>query len=345
MSTPTADAPAGSTTTEIAAALDGERVDRVVAMFTGLSRSACAELVAAGKVQVDGREVTTRSQRLQTGQLLSIEWVEVPLEETVLAPAPELAVDIVHADDDIIVVNKAAGVVVHPGNGVHDTTLVQGLLARYPDLREVGEAHRPGIVHRLDRGTSGLLVVARTERAYHGLVEQLATHAVHRRYLALVIGTPDAPQGLIDAPIGRSRHDPTRRAVVADGREARTRYSLLESFSEPEPLSLVACELETGRTHQIRVHLQVIGLPVVADPIYGGRRLSFGLERPFLHATRLAFDHPGTGEPVSFHAPLPADLVAVMRSLGSEGIDTGTGRIGDGEQAGQQRDQRSAASG
>ncbi|MCC6436711.1 MAG: RluA family pseudouridine synthase [Acidimicrobiales bacterium] len=307
------------TETEIVAALDGERVDRVVAMLTGLSRKACAVLVEEGKVAVDDVVVTSRSLRLQTGQRLAVAWVEVPLEESVLAPAPEVPLEILHTDESVIVVNKAAGIVVHPGNGVRDATLVQGLLARFPELYGVGEAHRPGIVHRLDRGTSGLLVVARTEQAYHSLVEQLSGHEVQRRYLALVIGHPDATNGLIDAPIGRSRHDPTRRAVVADGRPARTRYRLLQQIDEPEALSLVACELETGRTHQIRVHLQAIGLPVVADPNYGGARLRFGLRRPFLHAAQLEFAHPGTGEQVRFEAPLPDDLRAVLRGLG---VDT-----------------------
>ncbi|MGD9750875.1 MAG: RluA family pseudouridine synthase [Acidimicrobiia bacterium] len=309
-------APGPGITAEIVAALDGERVDRVVAMLTGLSRKACAELVADGRVTLDGAVVTTRSARVQTDQQLHVDWVEVPLAASTLAPAPELAIEVLHLDDSVIVVNKAAGVVVHPGNGVHDATLVQGLLAHHPELYDVGEAHRPGIVHRLDRGTSGLLVVARTEDAYHSLVAQLAGHEVQRRYLALVIGHPDATHGLIDAPIGRSRHDPTRRAVVADGRSARTRYRLLQQVDEPEPLSLVACELETGRTHQIRVHLQAIGLPVVADTTYGGGRLRFGLERPFLHAAQLEFTHPGTGETVRFDAPLPEDLRAVLRTIG-----------------------------
>lgn len=302
---------------EVVAALDGERIDRVVAMLTGLSRKVCAELVSDGQISVDGVVVSARSQRLQTGQQIEVDWTEPPPQDTRLLPAPEVDLELVHVDDTVIVVNKAPGIVVHPGNGVRDATLVQGLLARFPELAEVGEAHRPGIVHRLDRGTSGLLVVARTEDAYHHLVEQLASHQAYRRYLALVIGHPDAASGLIDAPIGRSRHDPTRRAVVADGREARTRYSLLETFDEPDALSLVACELETGRTHQIRVHLQAIGLPVVADPIYGGSKLRLGLSRPFLHATRLAFIHPASGEEVAFSAPLPADLSAVLTKLGS----------------------------
>jgi 23S rRNA pseudouridine1911/1915/1917 synthase len=285
-------------------------------MLTGASRRTSAELVGDGRVRVDGSVVANRSLRVQLGQQLLVEWDPVPSEVAELAPAPDLPIDIVHVDDALIVVNKAAGVVVHPGNGVQDTTLVQGLLARFPELRTVGEAHRPGIVHRLDRGTSGLLVVARTEHAYQRLVERLAAHAVQRRYLALVAGLPEAASGLIDAPIGRSRHEPTRRAVVADGRVARTRYRVLEQVSEPEPLALLSCELETGRTHQIRVHLQAIGLPVVADAAYGGGRRRYGLDRPFLHACALAFAHPEHDQPVAFEAPLPADLAAVLDQLG-----------------------------
>ncbi len=300
---------------EVAAALHGERVDRVVSMLTGLSRKASAVLVEDGRITVDGVVVSGRSQRVQGGQRLGIDWVAPPIEETSLAPAPDMPIEVIYDDDTVIVVNKAPGVVVHPGNGVPDTTLVQGLLARYPELAEVGEAHRPGIVHRLDRGTSGLLVVARTEQAYHHLVAQLAARTVHRRYLALVIGRPGATSGLIDAPIGRSRHDPTRRAVVADGREARTHYHVVESFEEPQPLALLSCDLETGRTHQIRVHLLAIGLPVVADPIYGGSRQRMGLQRPFLHATQLAFIHPVSGEEQSFDVPLAQDLAAVMVQL------------------------------
>jgi len=311
----TGDGTTGVLRTEVPTALDGERIDRVVSMLTGVSRKVATDLVGEGRVTLDGVVVTDRSRRLVPGQDLGIDWAETPVTKGPPPAVPDLPVRVVHADESVIVVDKDAGVVVHPGNGVHDATLVQGLLARYPELVGVGEVHRPGIVHRLDRGTSGLLVVARTEAAYHDLVAQLSARTVHRRYLALVIGHPEATSGLVDAPIGRSRHDPTRRAVVADGREARTRYRLLETFDEPEPLALLACELETGRTHQIRVHLQAIGLPVVADGTYGGGRLKLGLARPFLHAAGLAFVHPGDGEERSFEAPLPADLQGVLDRL------------------------------
>ncbi len=298
----------------LAEVLDGERVDRVVAMVTGLSRAASADLVARGAVAIGGRPVTTRSARVQGGQRLAIDWEPAEPVPAVVAD-PSVPVPVVHADEHVIVVDKAPGVVVHPGNGVHGATLVSGLLARFPELAAVGEEHRPGIVHRLDRGTSGLLVVARSEEAHAALVEALAAHEVQRRYVALVLGRLATAAGAVDAPIGRSRHDPTRRAVVADGKPARTDYRLVRSFGEPEALSLLECSLHTGRTHQIRVHLQAIGHPVVADARYGGGRLTLGLDRPFLHAADLAFDHPVSGEPLAFSSPLPADLAGVLAGL------------------------------
>jgi 23S rRNA pseudouridine1911/1915/1917 synthase len=193
--------------------------------------------------------------------------------------------------------------------------MVAGLLARFPELAGVGEPERPGIVHRLDKGTSGLLVVARTPAAYESLVEQLSSRTVERRYLALVWGLPEPATGLVDAPIGRSRRDPTRMSVSATGREARTRYEVQQRFTEPVGSSLIECRLETGRTHQIRVHLAAIGHPVVGDPRYRGARASFPTPRMFLHAHALAFDHPGTHERVTFTAPLPADLQGVLDRL------------------------------
>jgi 23S rRNA pseudouridine1911/1915/1917 synthase len=200
---------------------------------------------------------------------------------------------------------------VHPGAGNMEHTLVNGLLALYPEISSVGEEHRPGIVHRLDIGTTGLLIVARTQEAYEELVAMMSLREVKRHYLALVWGHPSAPMGTIDAPIGRDPRDPLRMAVVASGKPARTNYEVLVTFPEPE-VSLVACELETGRTHQIRVHLQATGHPVVGDPNYGGARAPLVLGRPFLHAERLVFDHPITGEPLTFEVPLPADLQVAL---------------------------------
>jgi len=298
----------------VPAALAGERVDRAVALLTGLARSEVASLVEAGGVRLSGSVVTTRSRKVAEGDVLE---VDVP-EHVEAVAAAESAVDVavVYADDEVIVVDKPPGLVVHPGSGNPDGTLVNGLLARFPDMAGVGtDPSRPGIVHRLDKGTSGLLVVARCERSYEWLVEQLKQRLIERVYLALVAGAVEAPGGLIDAPIGRGETDPTRMVVSARGKEARTRYEVLARFSDPIPATFVECRLETGRTHQIRVHLAAIGHPVLGDARYGGVRAGLSCPRPFLHAHRLSFEHPATGERMSFSSPLPADLDEVRGRL------------------------------
>jgi 23S rRNA pseudouridine1911/1915/1917 synthase len=244
------------------------------------------------------------------------------------APGPDegptgdagVEVDVVWSDELVVVVNKPAGLVVHPGAGNRTGTLVQGLLARFPDLGElVDQADRPGIVHRLDKGTSGLLMVARTAQAHASLVGQLARRQVGREYLALVTGDVDGDAGLIDAPLGRAERDPTRIRIQAGGRDARTRYQVEDRFDHPQPLTLLRCRLETGRTHQIRVHLASIGHPVFGDKRYAGASGSdwspLPPQRPFLHAAVLAFDHPTSGERLSFSVPMPEDLLSVLRQV------------------------------
>jgi 23S rRNA pseudouridine1911/1915/1917 synthase len=299
----------------VPAALGGERIDRAVALLTGLSRAEVAALVAEGGVRVGGQVVTTRSRKVAEGDLLEVDVPAPAGDQGVLAEAG-VDVPVVYADDDVIVVDKPPGLVVHPGAGNPSGTLVNGLLARFPDLAGVGaNPSRPGIVHRLDKGTSGLLVVARSARAYDSLVAQLKRRSVDRRYLALVAGTVESPGGLVDAPIGRAETQRTRMTVSARGREARTRYEVKERFSEPVPVTLVECRLETGRTHQIRVHMAAIGHPVIGDTRYHGNRAGLPCPRPFLHAWRLAFDHPGTGERVGWSSPLPPDLDEVRGRL------------------------------
>ena len=296
-------------------ALAGERVDRVVAMATGLSRNDVAGLVDAGAVRVGDEVVTNRSTRLRAGDQVV---VDVPERdpEAVLEAEPDIVVPIVHEDEDLLVVDKPADLVVHPGAGQRTGTLVQGLLARYPELRGVGDdPERPGIVHRLDKGTSGLLLVARTGPAHTALVAALSAREVHRQYRALVWGHVDAPRGLIDAPIGRSAREPTKMAIDERGKEARTRYEVVRRFAEPVEVTELICTLETGRTHQIRVHLRSIGHPVVGDARYGGERQSLSMARPFLHAEALELAHPISGAPLSFQSAVPADLVAVLDSL------------------------------
>jgi 23S rRNA pseudouridine1911/1915/1917 synthase len=295
---------------EVPASLAGERVDRALALLTGWSRADVQGLVDREAVLVGGRPVA-KSRRLAAG-----ETVEVAGEpDRPGLPGPEdVPVTVVHADADVVVVAKPAGLVVHPGAGHAAGTLVGGLLARFPELAGVGDPERPGIVHRLDRDTSGLLLVARSPRAYAALTGALAHRDVERRYLALAWGRFEARRGVVDAAIGRSERRRTRMVVRDSGKEARTAYEVLEGFDHPV-VTFLECRLETGRTHQIRVHLSAIGHPVVGDAAYGGDRGALRPGRPFLHAWRLAFDHPSTGERLEFTDPLPPELLAVLDRL------------------------------
>lgn len=296
----------------VGSALDGLRLDRAVALVADVSRSVAARLVAGGGVRLDGAVVTSGARRVAAGESLAVA-VE-RRDDPRPAADPEVAFETVMEDAHLIVVNKPAGLVVHPGAGHEGGTLVNGLLARYPGIAGVGDAYRPGIVHRLDRGTSGLMVVARTEVAYQQLVEQMRSHRPQRVYCALVQGQPEANSGVIDAPVGRSSRNPQRMTVTDRGRPARTGYAVERRYSEPARTALLSCRLETGRTHQIRVHLRAIGHPVVGDPTYGSGLLDdvFGLSRPFLHARSLSFTHPVSGEAVDAESPIPADLAAVL---------------------------------
>ena len=298
----------------VPAALAGERVDRLVAMLVGCSRAEAAALVEGGHVQLDGLSVPAGKLRVAEGQVLTIDDGAVPGPELPVAD-PGVIVPERYADEDVIVLDKPPGLVVHPGSGHREGTLVHGLLARYPDIAEVGDPARPGIVHRLDRGTSGLMVVARSPLAYERLVDALSRRDVSRRYVALVWGIPESATGVVDAPIGRSMRDPTRMTVSVHGREARTGYDIASTFHDPVVAALLRCRLETGRTHQIRVHLSAIGHPVVGDPAYGGVRPGLSADRPMLHAAHLTFAHPRTGEPMSFDSPLPADMASVLARL------------------------------
>jgi 23S rRNA pseudouridine1911/1915/1917 synthase len=298
-------------------ALAGERLDRVVAVLLDCTRSEAAALVAEGAVTVDGAVSTKGSARVEADARVEI--TRLPADEENLPKAdPSIAFDVVFEDDHVIVVDKPAGLVVHPGAGNTNGTLVNGLLARYPEITPVGAPERPGIVHRLDKDTSGLLLVARTPDAHAALTNQLKARSVTRRYLALVWGHFDSPRGVVDAPIGRSARTPTRMTVSARGRDARTTYEVIEAYTDPAEASLVWCALDTGRTHQIRVHLAAIGHPVVGDGRYGGRRTpAADVGRFFLHAAQLGFDHPVTGEPLTFESSLPADLAEVQARFSS----------------------------
>jgi len=295
---------------EIPPALADERLDRVVALMAEVSRSVAARMIDEGAVTVDGAVATSGSARVETGS--SIEALVPAPRDPRPAADPTVEFRVVYEDPHILVVDKPADLVVHPGAGHEERTLVNGLLSRCPEIASVGEPHRPGIVHRLDRTTSGLLVVARTSEAYGRLVAAMSAHEPERVYQALVWGRLEADRGTIDAPIGRSPRHPTRMAVTDRGRRALTHYEVVERFSGPRETSLLECRLETGRTHQIRVHLRAIGHPVVGDRAYDGHRPGFGLDRPFLHACTLRFRHPVTNEHVESASPLAADLVAAL---------------------------------
>ncbi|HEX2378222.1 MAG TPA: RluA family pseudouridine synthase [Gaiellales bacterium] len=278
----------------------GERLDRFVAERSTVgSRAAAARLIDAGAVQVDG-EARPRAFRVSAGAV-----VAVTLPEPVQAPLPDEEIEVVHADERLLVVVKPAGLLVHAAPGHSAPTLAAALAGRAGG----GPQGRAGIVHRLDRDTSGLLLVARDEETLRRLQAQLRRRRIRRTYTALVRGRPPSRTGRIEAPIGRDRRDPSRQSIDTDHpRDAVTHFELVEALPER---SLLRVELETGRTHQIRVHLAAIGHPVVGDPLYGhGPEL--GLERQFLHASELRFTHPWTGEEIEVGAPLPDDLEAAL---------------------------------
>jgi 23S rRNA pseudouridine1911/1915/1917 synthase len=284
---------------------DGARLDVYVAHHCPeLSRSHARRLVADGLATVNGRPAKP-SHLLRAGDTVSVH-VPPPAALDLLPESVPLAV--VYEDQDLLVVDKPAGLTVHPSAGQTAHTLVNALLAHCTDLAGVGGVLRPGIVHRLDKDTSGLLIVAKNDRAHAGLSRQLKERTVEKKYLALVQGHVDPPEAVIDAPIGRDPHNRKRMAVVEQGRAATTAYRVREHLGG---LTLVEVAPSTGRTHQIRVHLAAIGHPVVGDAVYGKPTPLVG--RQFLHAYRLAFRHPVDGRPLAFESPLPPDLQRALQ--------------------------------
>lgn len=299
--------------------LDGVRVDRALSFLTGLSRSDAHRLVQHGAVAINERTVTKASTVLVVGQHF-VAQLPIPDSGTV-TPESGVVVDVVAQGVDYVVVNKRAGQVVHPGAGQREGTLVAGLVARFPQIAELSQSglcdpQRPGIVHRLDKGTSGLLVVATTAKGFTELSSQLRDRVVERTYWGLVEGHVSEERGVIDAPIGRSTRTPTMMAIRHDGRYARTGYRVMSRLDSPQRASLLEFKLETGRTHQIRVHAASIGHPIVNDLRYGHRRdQRLPEDRFFLHSCALAFIDPSSGERVSARAPLPDDLVGLVPDL------------------------------
>jgi 23S rRNA pseudouridine1911/1915/1917 synthase len=296
--------------------LDGERLDAALARMFGLSRARAAELISAGDVLVGGQP-GTKSDRVPAGEWLDVSLPPPPGPVTV-RPEAVPGMTIVFEDDDIIVVSKPAGVAAHPTPGWTGPTVLQGLLAAGHTIATSGAAERQGIVHRLDANTTGLMVVAKSERAYSRLKQAFRDREVDKRYHALVQGHPDPLRGTVDAPIARHPAGDGRFAVVADGRPSVTHYDTIEAF---RAASLIEVILETGRTHQIRVHMSAIRHPCVGDRLYGADptlAARLGMTRQWLHAMRLSFAHPADGHRVEFTSSYPADLAESLEILTAE---------------------------
>jgi 23S rRNA pseudouridine1911/1915/1917 synthase len=306
-------------------AAKGQRLDRWLAgRLPGLSRSRIQALIESGDVRLDGDSVLA-SRRLRPGQAVS---VHVPPPAPAIPRPEDIPLRIVHEDEHLLIVDKPAGLVVHPGAGTPTGTMVNALLHLLPDLSGVGGVLRPGIVHRLDKGTSGLMVVAKDDVTHRALARQFASRTVVKEYSAIVLGVPRPVAGVVDRPIGR---DPVRRQRMSvrsrRGRPAVTRYAVVEAL---DGAALLRVRIETGRTHQIRVHLAALGHPVAGDETYGGRRAPasrragsrqalLALARPALHAAHLAFTHPASGRRMAFESPLPADMARALAALRGEG--------------------------
>ena len=298
---------AHSQTREYRVDADRVRLDQfLVGRHPGLTRAQLQKLISVGHVTLNGVPVRA-SQRVKSGDLVSL---TIPPPREVAIVPQSLPLHLVYQDTEIVVLDKPAGIPVHPGPGHPDRTIVNGLLALCPDIQGIGGEIRPGIVHRLDKDTSGLMMVAKTHAAHQSLSQQIKSRAVTKGYLALAVGKVGPSTGLIDAPIARDPRNRKRMAVVVGGREARTRYRTLEY---PPGHSLIEVFLETGRTHQVRVHLAYLGNPLHGDDVYG--RASNLLSRQFLHAHHLGFAHPASGEELEFDSPLPTDLKDVLTQL------------------------------
>ena len=288
----------------------GERLDVFAAALAGITRSRAGALIRQGLARADGEVQAKPGFKLKAGMAVRL---EVPPTAPARAEAEDIHLDIVYEDEDLAVVFKPSGMVVHPAAGNETGTLVNALLARLDNLSGIGGEARPGIVHRIDKDTSGLLLVAKNDMAHVSLSEQIKAHAVHRAYRAIVIGGFKQEAGTVDAPIGRHPTDRKKMAIVPDGREAVTHWSVLEPL---RGATLIECRLTTGRTHQIRVHMASIGHPVLGDPVYGPKKSPYPVAGgQLLHAWRIGFVHPRTGEELLFEAEPEARFTYWLEKL------------------------------
>lgn len=298
-------------TEKIPDALVGERLDRVVSMIALCTRAQAVQLIESGNVTLSGRIFKAKSHKVQKNQTIIIDDALIHVDHGPLGDF-NIKIQVVHEDDYLYVIEKPAGLVVHPGAGNQTGTLVNGLLAMNPSLLDVGQPDRPGIVHRLDKNTSGLMIVAKEQVCYERLVQMMSKHLVDRSYLALVHGSVEADKGVIDGPIGRSSSHATQMVLSQGGRDAVTRYEVRARYHMPVEATLVELGLETGRTHQIRVHMRAIGHSVVGDQLYS-KKSSLGLQRTFLHSFKIKFSHPITDQVLSFTSDLPEDLANFIK--------------------------------
>ena len=287
----------------------GQRLDIYLSNVMGLSRSFIQHLIKDGNVVNDQQIRLKQSNRVQSGQQITV--TIPPVENLQVTPEP-VPFDVLYEDASILVINKPAGIVVHPAPGNWHGTLVHGLIYRYPEIGLFNNVIRPGIVHRLDQSTSGLMIIARDQQSMEGLQAQFKARSVIKKYLALTRGVPSHKEGLIDLPIGRDPRNRKRMAILSTGRESRTLYRVLWSCNNH---SLVECTLLTGRTHQIRVHLRYLGCPLAGDILYGGRNISYQeMGRVFLHSWKLGFIHPVTLKRLYFTQPLPPELIVYLQN-------------------------------
>lgn len=293
---------------------NGTRLDSFLAEeLDGISRSYLQKLIGEQQILVNNKAVKA-NYKVKTGDILLI---NIPDAAPIDVLPEEMDLNIVYEDSDLLVINKPVGLVVHPAHGHYSGTLVNGLLAHCKDLSGINGMLRPGIVHRIDKDTSGLLMIAKNDLAHQHLAAQLKEHSIKRAYYALVQGVISEPAGLVDAPIGRHETDRKKMAVTfKNSKEARTHYYVKERFARH---TFIECRLETGRTHQIRVHMSYLGYPLVGDPLYGTRKNNLDFPGQALHAYALGFIHPRTGEELYFEAPLPEHFQTVLKNLSQGG--------------------------